>query len=218
MKKVLIVFLIMLIGSLILPTPQGFSQGTKIIGKVVSKAIVKKNAKRIIKGGKNIYKSLRLINYLKENAKRAIKNKGYKSFLAFSSGESRELLASGKVSINRAGLNKNFKSRYAEAISKTVSMGASPKRIMASAVAQNIPVGVKAIKTKWDRNKKGFVPALDAGHLSPNAAKRLLTERRKAVSPYNQFATKNQLDKYDSRLIELGKEKMPQFLKGTCSR
>lgn len=215
MKKTIVFLIILALSSFCGTQSTTYAQGSKVIGaaiKKVTKTATKKAAKEV--GKKEVTKSSKLVNSaLRHSAKRTIKSRGYKSFLGFSKNESREILSHGKVSLDRTGINKNFESKYSQSISKGLIKKLSPKKLVAPAVLQYLPVGAKAIKTKWDRNKKGFVPAFDDRNLSPEAAKQLFAERRKAIAPHNQFATKEQLKNYDKKAIVVGKEKDATVLK-----
>ena len=218
MKKNKNFFILILCMSAVIVTP-AFSQ-SKIIGsalKKVSTQVTKKGAKKTL--AKETSRNFRLINSgLRAGAKQIIKAKGYKSFLSYSKNESKQILSRIKPNINRKGINKTYNDKYLKSLGGNFANN-SFRRVAAGTLLKNtIPVSANAIKTKWDRIKRGYVPECDARTLSPEAAKRLFAERRKAISPFNQFATKEQLKKYDENLIIRGKDKDANILKNNMFR
>lgn len=154
-------------------------------------------------------------SWLRTYAKRTIKNKGYKSIAAYTKNEGKEILNSSKIMQTPTSVKDRFKSSYSNSIGKKIANKNifSLKRTASSATGLLIHTAADAIKVTWDRKKRGYVPAINAKDLSPKEAAKLLGIRRKAISPYNQFATMDQLNKYDKSLMVLGKEKDATILK-----
>ncbi len=187
---------------------------SKVIGKVVeksakvlSKHAAKRSANKLARQGTTL---------LKHSAKSFMKRRGLKSFSEYTSTHTKLLLARTKKPITVLSTISSFSTPIA-AYSKEIITEGKRRSIRDINVTKQgieyLPIGKKSIRTKWDHNKRGYVPVYEKSTSNVGYNTKLLSERRKSISPYNQFATNKQLQEYSKDDMEFGEKANSLVLK-----
>lgn len=189
----------------------------------VTKKIVKKTAKngaeeiseQALKHGDVILGNQAYRINMRKQLKNTLKKEGVKSFLEFSRKKSNNIfIPSSGLQTNPSNLTKKFATIYENSLKKgvkTFNISHSGKILLKMGSKEYlIPTGKQSIKIVWNTRLKKYEPAVKSLSDGSEAAIKfnalLLRERRKAISPYNQFITADQVKKYDKSNLILGKE------------
>lgn len=163
-------------------------QAAKKVAKVVTKDILKEAVEEGSEAAAKKSAKLLMKSAGREGAEQGAKQAA--------KALSREAAEEGAEAAGRKILQEGAE----EAVEKSsVSATRSLTRGVIELSESQIPKGRKALEVVWDANSKKYIPAID--NLGNKAAKygsktneRLLEARRRAISPYLQFATNNQLE------------------------
>lgn len=210
-KSIKIIILFIMCTVVMADTNSDIYAQSKGLSKIATKVFTKSSAKAVKQVGKEASKKSNAIvlrNGIRIATKKEIKALGYKSFISFSNNESKRV-------IRLSGLNQipsNIKRKFTFAYTKSIND--VPKKLNRVRRRGNvIPIGKKSIDVKWDPQGPKYVPAFDGDNLSLQKAMQLRLARRKAISPYNQFPTLDQLKNYDKKVMNFGKDKSERILK-----
>lgn len=160
----------------------------------VGSKIVKETTKKVTK--KSIKNESAFLRNLKKITKASIKNKGIKSYLNYSVKGTKNIFGKRMIITKTNDILKEYNSPICRSIKGS--------KLVYDNLIESVPKGMKALQYKWAGKQKGYIPVYENSS-SKIVNQLLLAERRKAISPYNQFPTKAQLMSLDKSILENGK-------------
>lgn len=226
-KNLLLIFLIIIYS--IIGGTRCFAQ-KGVAGKVVTKVVknvVKKNSDDAVKlAGKSSHAIYR--KEFTKNLKKTLKKNGVKSCVQLACKKSALIIGNpAELRTTKSVIDRNFKSWYSNAIKKhgnVRSMVLQKKIVLKIAGKEyDLPSGKEAIRVVWDPKRKCprrlYNPMKENGNnIGKEYNRILLKEQRKAISPYHQFPTIEQLKNYDESALIIGKQPSGAILRENLYR
>lgn len=202
-------------------------KAVKTVTKKVVKKTVKRNPKELAKfaisHGDDLLANQVFRKSMRAQLKKTFEREGVKTILEFSKKKSKNMIVSpSQLRTTKAVVAKRYSSVYKQSLksgSKAIKLSYAGKVCLKSGTKEFLlPKGKEAIKVVWDPVKRKPVPlvknlASDGSDVSKKYNEILLRERRKAISPYHQFLTLEQIGNYDKSGLILGQKASGDILR-----
>lgn len=174
----------------------------------VSTTVIKKGTKRVAKSN-----SIMVRNQARKLLAKSMSKTGIHSFLEYSRNRYMNVMRFETIGLSHSEIKKSYKFTTVKTLNnRHFGFKRSKKLKYATERGEmQLPKGKTALRVKWNGSK--YEPCQPINSNNPDFNRLILTERRKAISPYNQFATREQLKNYEPSIMEFGKEGSGSVLK-----
>lgn len=203
------------------------SKVAKAVTKKVVKKTVKKNAGKftdlVVSNGDDLLANQAYRIGMRAQLAKTLEREGVKAILEFSKKKSKGMaIPASQLRTARSVIAKRYSTVYKHSLktnSKFLRLSNAGKIHLKNGDKEFlIPKGKEAIKVIWDPEQRMPVPlvknlAHDGTAISKKYNEMLLRERRKAISPYHQFLTMDQIAKYDRSGLILGRDASGDILR-----